>query len=80
LHKEGYVVKDNALHKHIYTCKHFDGENCTDYENRPIMCSSHPYKRACGYKACTRKCAVTYDKGETDVQMDREVEAITLDI
>jgi len=75
LHKEGYVIKDDKVHKHIYTCQHFDGKNCTNYENRPIMCSSHPNKRKCGYSKCTRTCLVEYDQGDTDVQMAKELKA-----
>ena len=42
---------------HWYTCKHYDkvSGNCTDYENRPKMCSDYPYGGKCKYKGCTMK-------------------------
>ena len=35
---------------HHYTCRHWDEETrlCTDYENRPPMCSNFPYGREDG--------------------------------
>ena len=48
---------------YFYTCKHFDGTNCTAYEKRPNMCRLYPYGNACKYEGCTMK--------ETpDVQLD----------
>jgi len=41
---------------YFYTCRHFDGANCTDYENRPRMCSEYPHYgkgNACQYPGCT---------------------------
>ena len=36
-----------------YTCRLFDGKNCTAYEARPEMCSSYPYGRRCEHgKLC----------------------------
>lgn len=38
----------------VYTCRHFDGANCTIYERRPHMCRNFPYGRPCPYgDACT---------------------------
>lgn len=39
--------------KYFYTCKHFDGKNCTNYENRPLMCSDYPYGGNCAQLGCT---------------------------
>ena len=37
-----------------YTCKHFDGANCTIYDIRPRMCSGFAADaQGCGYKGCT---------------------------
>lgn len=38
-----------------FTCKHFDVETrrCTDYENRPRMCSNYPYGSRCTFEDCT---------------------------
>lgn len=30
-----------------YTCRLFDGTNCTAYDIRPDMCKSYPYSRPC---------------------------------
>lgn len=43
---------------HYYTCKHFDGQNCTQYENRPHFCKSYPDDSGiCSVKGCTAECA-----------------------
>jgi Fe-S-cluster containining protein len=36
-----------------YTCKHFDGADCTQYADRPKMCRDYPYGRSCGKPGCT---------------------------
>lgn len=36
-----------------YTCRHFDGVNCTAYEERPDMCRNYPYGRPCPEDGCT---------------------------
>ena len=55
------VIPLNAVPSRIksyyYTCKHFDGKNCTNYEDRPSMCSNYPYDGKCGVKGCTSSCA-----------------------
>lgn len=41
---------------HFYTCRHFDGSNCTAYDKRPRMCSEYPHygkDHACRYPKCT---------------------------
>jgi len=39
---------------HRYTCKHLAADgNCTNYADRPKMCSDFPYGPRCPYKACT---------------------------
>lgn len=37
------------------TCRHFDGRDCTAYDQRPDMCRRYPYGRACEYAGCTRR-------------------------
>ena len=59
-------VVGSEAKQHYYTCKYFDGANCTNYENRPLMCSAYPHGRGCGVKGCTSSCAkesgtVTHD-------------------
>lgn len=51
---------------HRYTCKHFDAisGNCTNYENRPKMCSEYPYGSKCKFKLCTM---VQTDEGQKHV-------------
>lgn len=46
-----------------YTCKYFDPKtrNCTNYENRPAMCSTFPTSDVCKYRGCTRVCAKKED-------------------
>ena len=39
--------------RYYYTCKHFDGENCTNYEGRPQMCRSYPDGGKCVQLGCT---------------------------
>lgn len=36
-----------------WTCRHFDGDRCTIYEDRPKMCSGYPYGAACTFEGCT---------------------------
>lgn len=41
---------------YYYTCRHFDGQNCTQYASRPRMCSEYPHYgegHACRYPQCT---------------------------
>ena len=42
--------------RYFYTCRHFDGENCNNYENRPSMCRSYPDGGNCVQLGCTLKC------------------------
>lgn len=40
----------------FYTCRYYDAAtgNCTNYENRPAMCSDYPYGKPCEHgDACT---------------------------
>lgn len=41
--------------RYFYVCRHFDrvARRCTDYENRPRMCSEYPYGNPCDEPACT---------------------------
>lgn len=42
--------------EHFYTCKNFDGQNCTIYESRPPMCRNYPGYNGeghCNYPGCT---------------------------
>lgn len=41
----------------VYTCRHFDGANCTNYEGRPDMCKAYPYGTRCEYRGCEWKAA-----------------------
>lgn len=52
----GTAVPD-AANINLYTCKHFDGESCTNYDNRPNMCRKYPYYNRCNYAGCTWKAA-----------------------
>jgi Fe-S-cluster containining protein len=51
--------EDREQIAHFYTCRRLDKEtgNCSDYDNRPKMCSAYPhYGREvaqCNYNACT---------------------------
>jgi Fe-S-cluster containining protein len=38
---------DGATPVPIYTCRFFDGANCTNYDERPNMCRGYPYDRPC---------------------------------
>lgn len=46
---------EQKLRGHLYTCRHHDraSGDCLVYENRPSMCSRHPYGTACPYNGCT---------------------------
>lgn len=48
-------IRPESMNKPMsyYTCRHFDGANCTNYDDRPTMCSKYPYGSACENKACT---------------------------
>ena len=50
--------------RHEYTCKHFDGTNCTNYEGRPNMCRDYPagYKGAFNNPCDRAACASTDHK------------------
>lgn len=38
---------------HLYTCRYFDGTNCTNYDERPNLCRSYPYGKECEQPECT---------------------------
>lgn len=38
-----HLVKIVGSKSNYWTCKHFTGSGCGDYENRPRMCSDYPY-------------------------------------
>jgi Fe-S-cluster containining protein len=44
---------DGKPYRWFYTCKHFDGENCTNYEGRPMMCRTYPDGGKCVQLGCT---------------------------
>jgi Fe-S-cluster containining protein len=44
---------------HFFTCVHFDGTNCTNYEERPNICRDYPYGNACEQPTCTWKEGAT---------------------
>lgn len=56
-----------------YTCKHFDGENCTNYENRPDLCRRYPNSGRCEYAGCTAGCAVRNSCTEATSGVSAEV-------
>ncbi len=37
----------------VFTCRHFDGHNCTVYEMRPRMCRAHGREDECLNPGCT---------------------------
>jgi Fe-S-cluster containining protein len=37
----------------LYTCRWFDGTNCTVYETRPSMCRRYPYGSKCEHDTCS---------------------------
>lgn len=47
----------DLMDQHHYTCRHFDGRDCTIYEQRPYMCREHPVDNTnhgkCTYQGCT---------------------------
>lgn len=49
----------------VYKCKHFDGTNCTVYEQRPDMCKSYPSYGACNVEGCTRVTVACDESIET---------------
>lgn len=80
-----YDQNGDPVRGHYYTCKHFDpvSGNCTNYENRPKMCSEYPYGRMCSYRACTwndaRKMKLTqYEEDVARLRCDAEVTAVSL--
>lgn len=54
----GKPYPQDGKNRYHYTCKHFDTETrrCTNYENRPAMCSKYPYGRKCEYANCNVDC------------------------
>ncbi len=44
-----------GLPQHAFTCRHFDGDNCTAYEARPKLCREHGISGSCDHrdKGCT---------------------------
>lgn len=53
------IPADEATPYDSYTCKHFDPEAklCTNYENRPRMCSGYPDNYRC------RHCGLVFHRG-----------------
>lgn len=51
-----------------FTCRHFDGTNCTVYEDRPAMCREYAVTRPprCEYLNCTLsgQCSGAMEKAE----------------
>lgn len=46
---------EDGARGYAYACIHFDkvARRCTDYENRPWMCSAYPYGKPCDQPKCT---------------------------
>ena len=42
---------------HYFTCRHFDGTNCMNYENRPYTCHRYPENNKCSNAGCTSEFA-----------------------
>lgn len=38
-----HLVEKVGSRSNYWTCKHFTGSGCGDYENRPKMCSAYPH-------------------------------------
>jgi Fe-S-cluster containining protein len=51
-----------------FTCRHFTGNMCTIYAERPHVCSDFPHNRPCIYDSCTRE-----PPGKFIPPIDREV-------
>lgn len=49
---DGDTRPDAAM---LFTCKFFDGRNCTIYDRRPDMCRRYGVKRPCTLQGCTFK-------------------------
>ena len=49
-------MRNKYNRNHVYTCKHFDGKNCTIYLERPNICRQHGNNNSCTYRGCTNKC------------------------
>lgn len=52
-----------------YTCSNLKNGECTDYENRPAMCSSFTYKE----EMCEHCTTKPYCNGVIDHQLEKEV-------
>lgn len=61
--------------RECYTCKHFDGTNCTNYENRPDLCRRYPNGGRCEYAGCTAKCAARSNCAESATCVSTEIGA-----
>lgn len=53
--QRGHRSRKNEERQYHYTCRHYDGRNCTIYESRPAMCRNYPDGRKCQYRGCTRR-------------------------
>lgn len=43
----------------LFTCRHFNGRNCTIYDDRPVMCSKYGTSESpCDHYACENSDAV----------------------
>lgn len=60
----------------FYECRHYDAENreCTNYENRPPMCSGYPWydQPVDKNKALPDECEFRLDQGEVPVKFTKK--------
>ena len=49
---EGVVLPEHEYPRFAYTCKFFNGADCTNYEHRPKMCRTHGIQYECQYIGC----------------------------
>ena len=60
-----------------YTCKHFDGKNCTIYEARPQMCRDFPNGTTCTYRGCTLECPETRNLKKRLADTEKELQEVS---
>ena len=51
-----YFEKENAGEMiHYFTCRHFSGNSCLFYADRPHVCRDFPNRQVCCYDNCTKE-------------------------
>lgn len=46
------MIDNDPSDQHHYTCRNFDGKDCTIYDTRPRMCRTYPNGDPCRYRDC----------------------------